>query len=455
MQLITLTHYLAPSDFGLMAVMSVVIGFTRAFIDMGLSNAIMHHQNISHRQLSSLYWLNIFAGILACALLIIIAPFIAEFYNEPAMIQPLTFLSAAFVFVSLGNQYRVLCQKHLLFDKLAKVEIFSSAISLLSAVIAAHLGAGVYSLVIAILTNSLVSSLFFLKLGAPLFQYPSLCFRVAELRKFLSFGLFQMAENSINFFNKQFDVLLIGKLLGTEATGAYYIAKTLAFRVIDVISPIVTKISLPLMSRNQDDREVLTKIYLKSVKLVSLVTFPIFVTVAMLAEPIIAIFFGEEWEQSIILLQVLAIYSMLRATGNPIGSLLLAKGRADLGFYWNLGLFFIIPTTIYLGSSWDVTGVALSQLLLMIVLIFPGWLLLVKPLSAISFYDYLKSFLVPLLYVVTAAFLSYPFSVLDNYVTAIFSSLVVFACCYAYIIFNYGLVFFKSNGRYQEKGGVS
>src|SRR5690606_40283514 len=82
-QLSILARFLDPADFGLMAVMMVVIGFSQAFQDMGISNAIIQRQNITHTQLSSLYWLNIASGVVLCLIVLAISPFVADFYDEP------------------------------------------------------------------------------------------------------------------------------------------------------------------------------------------------------------------------------------------------------------------------------------------------------------------------------------------------------------------------------------
>ena len=81
-QVSILARYLAPSDFGLMAIVSVVIGFSALFMDMGISSAIIHKQDISHKQLSSLYWLNIFAGTVIFFIVYFFSSIISQYYNE-------------------------------------------------------------------------------------------------------------------------------------------------------------------------------------------------------------------------------------------------------------------------------------------------------------------------------------------------------------------------------------
>src|SRR5690554_638922 len=105
-QLSILARHLEPADFGLMAIMMVVIGFSQAFQDMGISNAIIQRQDISHSQLSSLYWLNIVAGVLLFLIVLAISPLVAGFYEEPRITNLMAQLSIVFILVAVGNQYR-------------------------------------------------------------------------------------------------------------------------------------------------------------------------------------------------------------------------------------------------------------------------------------------------------------------------------------------------------------
>ena len=124
-QLLVLARFLSADDFGLIAIVMVVIGFSQLFMDMGISNAIIHKQNITTEQLSSLYWLNIFSGAVLTIIVYFIAPFVANFYNNAEIIPLLQLLSLSFIINAFANQYRVLLRKELKFNVLAKVEVIA------------------------------------------------------------------------------------------------------------------------------------------------------------------------------------------------------------------------------------------------------------------------------------------------------------------------------------------
>ncbi len=410
-QLSILAHYLEASDFGLMAIVTVIIGFSALFMDLGISASIIHKQDITHIQLSSLYWLNIASGLLIFIIVYSLAPLLASFYDENELVPIVRLLAITFIISGVGNQYAILLQKALKFNVIAKIGIVSSIVGFLVATSLAVNGFGVYSLVYASLATVIVATVINVFIGLKEHR-PSFHYHHKEITLMISFGLFQMGERSINYFNSQFDVILIGKLLGTETLGIYSVAKNLSMRPAQIINPIITKVTFPIMAKVQDDTLRLRDIYLKTINYLSSVNFPIYILIAILAEPIILTLFGEKWSESIIILQILSIYSALRATGNPIGSLLLAKGRVDLGFYWNLGLFFLIPLTIYIGSHWGLSSVAYSLLGLIIFLAIPTWYFMVNPLCGTGFKEYFWQILKPLIFAIIGGLFAYGVSLL-------------------------------------------
>lgn len=393
-QLSILARYLTPRDFGLMAMVMVVTGFAQAFMDMGISNAIIFKQKVTHLQLSSLYWLNIGSGTTLFLVTMIIAHPISMFYNEAKLAELLTWISATFLISAFGNQYRIMLQKELRFHILSIIEIVAALGTFGISVALAMAGYGVYSLVFGFLSGSLISN--FLTVAVGIKQHrPSLVYDHGVIKEFINFGLFQMGEKTITYFNGQFDVLLIGKLLGSEILGIYSIAKNLSMKPAAILNPVITKVAFPIMAKVQHDDRHLKSIYLRTINYLSSLNFPIYLAIVIFAKPIIMLLAGEKWHEAVPVLQILSLYFLVRSTGNPVGTLLLAKGRADLGFLWNVALFIITPLAILLGSKFNLTGIVVSLLILQVGLIWPNWFFLVKKLCGARFWEYYRELLLP------------------------------------------------------------
>lgn len=369
-QLAFLGRVLAPDDFGLMAMVMVVIGFAQAFADMGISNAIIHFQNEDRNQLSSLYWLNIFAGALIFLLIIAVRPFVVAFYHEPRLDRLMILASFVFIILPIGQQSQVLLQRDMRFNEVAYAEILSSVAGLGVSVYAASKGFGVVSLVLGQLANTAVRTLIITSVGFRRWR-PHLHFRMNDLKGYLGFGLYQMGEKAINYLGWNLDKLLIGSLLGAQSLGYYNIAYQLMTKPFTIFNPIITRVAFPLFAKIQHDNKRLRTGYLDAIRVIALVLFPLYTGMIVLARPFLAVLVGEAWLPALSVFQILCLLGYFYSLGNPLGSLLLAKGRAGLGFYLNVFMIVLYAAAIWFGSKFGLRGIASGLVLSTAFVLFP------------------------------------------------------------------------------------
>ncbi|HRQ61730.1 MAG TPA: MOP flippase family protein, partial [Alphaproteobacteria bacterium] len=274
LMLVILARFLAPSDFGLMAVMMVVIGIAQACMDMGISNAIVQRQSITHEQLSSLYWLNIFCGAVVSVVVFLSAPLVAAFYGHENLTELLRMLSAMFTLGAIGQQFKVLCQKTMQFRRLAGCEMLAAFCALVMAVFGAMQGWGAHALVAAFLTQAVVSSSYFLLVGLSHHHRPALMYHPKSLEGFISFGLYQMGERLAGALYQNADNILIGKFLGVQALGFYTLAWQICIIPMQRLSPVLSRILFPLYARMQGQKDELQTYYTMSLRAISLVACP-------------------------------------------------------------------------------------------------------------------------------------------------------------------------------------
>jgi len=377
LQISILARYLEIEAFGLVAIVMVVIGFSQTFVDLGMSSAIIHKQDVSINQLSTLYWLNILSAIIVFGVIVLIAPYIAGFYNNLELINLIILTSITIVIQSFGKQFFVLFEKELQFNIIAKIDIFATISGLIFAILLAINNFGVYSLIYPLILTMSIKSILQIYFGLK-YHKPKFYFNIYEVKEFIIFGLYQMANGIVNYFNSQFDIIIIGKIFGSETLGLYSIIKQLVMRPAQIINPVVTRVAFPVMAKVQKDTDKLKEIYLKIINILSTINFSVYISMIILAPEIITIFLGEKWLHGIEIFQILSLYALFRSTGNPIGSLVLAKGKPQYEMFWNIGSFFIIPITLYVSSSYGILGVCWGWLILTISLMIPNWYFLRK-----------------------------------------------------------------------------
>lgn len=393
-QVAILARLLAPADFGLMTLVTATLAFATIFADMGISSAIIHRRDVTLQQLSSLFWLNVSASSVLMLLLMLISPLFAYFYGEPRLTELLLWASCLFLINGLGQQLRVNAEKALEFRKLATIEIIAALLGFAVAIGSALLGVGVYALIWGGLINALMTTVlswFILANG----WRPTFRLKLTEIRTFLKFGAYMIGNNVANTINSMLDIFLGGHLLGASALGLYSLPRNLALQIAGLINPIITRIGFPVMAAVQHEPAKIKSIYLKTMRMTASINFPIYFGLAVFSPSIVQIMFGEQWAASSDTLRILAFWGLIRSTGNPVGSLLLAVGKADLQFKWNLILLFFIPPALWFGAGYGINGLAFSLLVMQVILFIPAWYFLIRPCCQASLGEYAKQVAIP------------------------------------------------------------
>jgi O-antigen/teichoic acid export membrane protein len=353
-QLAILTRLLSTTDFGLMSMIATVVGFAQVYADMGFSNAIIYRQDADSDQLSSLYWANIIVSVALGAALVAVAPLVAAFFHEPSLVQPLRLVCLTFVITPLGQQFEVLLQRELEFGLLARRNIAAAVAGLIVAVATAAAGQGVYALVWGQLAQATVRALTTAIVGWRRWR-PRLHLRWRDLHGFMSFGLYQLGERSIYYWAANVDYLLIGRYLGPSQLGVYTIAYNLVVLPLGKLNPVLTKVAFPVFARRQDDPAALRRGFGELIELVAFVTFPLLIGLGVTAPVAVPVIFGPNWQPAVVLVQIMVVMGLLKCLSNPLGSILLARGRADVGFWLN-----VVSTAVTVVALWLVVGYGTS-----------------------------------------------------------------------------------------------
>lgn len=346
-QIVVLARILPPSDFGLMAMVLVVLSVAQTYTDVGISNALIQQRDTTHDQLSSLYWLNIFVGFFLFAAAVGSTPFVVVLYREPRLYLLLPISAVVLLIGALGTQFQTLLQKTLQFRSIALIDITKTLIAATVAICAALSGLGVYSLVFGSIVGSFISSLLLMSIGWRQWR-PILRFQLIDLRGYFRFGLFQVGERTVFLIYSKLDQVLIGALFGAEILGYYSLAWNLVFLPWKRINRTFTHVAFPIFSRVEDS-ERLKRGYMTMVRIVSVIGAPVALGCAATAPLMVPLVYGPQWAPAIPLVQVLSGVGLLNAISTPIAVLLLSRGRADLEFWWTLTVAALQVPAIYLG----------------------------------------------------------------------------------------------------------
>ncbi len=397
LQVSILTRFLPKSDFGTIAIALLYIGFTELFLDLGISSAILHRQDTTREQYSSLFWLNIITGLLLTVILWCLSPLVALYYQDDSLVLILRLLSLNVLFSSIGRQYQTIQQKKLNFKFLANVELITFIATFLIAVTLAYMGYGVFSLVYSTIFSIAFPNIIYCISGIHQDGNIHWHFKLKETFPFLKIGVFQIGASIFDYFSREFDVLIISVTFGRETLGVYSLCKKIVQMVYGLVNPILTKVLTPMFAKIQNEKKRLKTNYLRIIEILATTNYPIYILIAVLSTSILYNLYGKDYIEGQLILSFLAASYGLMSIASPVGTLQIALGRTDIGFYWTI--FRIITNTlfIYVGALISINMMALFFLVYNVLVIIPFWYIQLKPMIRITLWEYLRSQITPFL----------------------------------------------------------
>lgn len=355
--MVFLARLLSPSDFGTVAMVTVITGFAHLFSDLGFGAALVQKQDALEEHLSTAFWINVVSGLALSALFWLGAPLIAHFYRDFDLTALTRLVSLTFVIKALGTVHRVRLVKRLDFRRLAVVEICSIGLAGAIAVLMAIYNFGVWSLAANIVLAAAFSSILLWLISS---WRPKHIFSWSKGKELSGFGLNALGHDSLNYWVRNFDDLLIGSLFGATSLGNYSRAYSLMLFPLNNISRVVAQVMFPALSAIQKDTPRVKSVFLKMTRSIALITFPLMLGLFVVAESFVVAVFGQNWSAMIPILRVFSILGLAQSVGTVTGELFMSQGRADLQLRLGLVLKPVLLAGVLLGLRWEALGVAIG-----------------------------------------------------------------------------------------------
>ena len=358
-----LARLLAPEDFGLIAVVTVIIQFLTLFCTMGASPAIVQKDDLTENDLSSIFSCFVVLGFLLSALLFFSAPFVARFYNEEKLILIVRILSVNLFFAASNLVPSALMIKNLRFRQIAIRTLSIQVITGVISIFVAYKGGGVYSLLISPVSTSIY--LFFYNYHF----YPqkfTLQLKFTPLKKIVSYSLYQFGFDIFNFFSRNVDKLIIGKTMTASELGYYEKSYRLMQLPLNYISSVINPVMQPVLRTLQNEKKIMLQKYNKIVRLLSTISFPLGVLMFFCSSEIINVFFGPNWEAAAYPLAILslslpvqlvlstsgAIFQSMNSTKEQFFVAIVCSGITVVGYFIAA---FLFNTIVAMAWSWTIT----------------------------------------------------------------------------------------------------
>lgn len=338
---------LAPSDYGLMAIAEILIGFAVLFREMGLYEAMVQKRDLTPRQIEQSFGILLVGNSMIYVLLFASAPWLAAFFGDPRLIDITRVLGIQFPLAAVGVVQDAILSRRMDFKRKSFVNLAVLVGNSVTTLSFALSGAGVWALVYGSLAGSVIRPAA-LVLAARYWCRPR--FSREGMAPLLRFGSFITTNRIMWYVYSKADIFFIGKLLGKEALGFYSVAMQLATLPMQKTAEILNQVGLAAYSSVQQDMETLRSHYLKVIRILSLLAFPIFWGISSIAPELVNVVLGQRWAAVIVPLQVLGLVMPVRMIEHGSGGPVTAIGKPHLGTIGQVFALIIMPPAFFIGA---------------------------------------------------------------------------------------------------------
>ncbi|WP_423840094.1 oligosaccharide flippase family protein [Vibrio mytili] len=389
--MLTLSRTLSFDELGVISILSVVTGFAMIFCNLGFSAAIIYSENLEIVVENTLKFINIMSGILVSISIVVLSDVISSFYDSDLIGYYLIILSPIFMIRAFSIHGNAILQKRLDFDKLAKIDIVSNSIALILFFTSSYIYNGLISFVVFNITLTVIYTWMTIRISSS-YSFNLINIDIKQSLPSIKYGMYISGENLLTHFSSNFDVLIIGKVLGTHVSGPYsYIKEILLKPALQVINAVVNRLLFPLLCKVRNSNDLLRSTYVFCSRATTLINTFIYLLLFVFSEYFVTTIFSNDWSQYSHLFSIISLYVLCLSIINPMGSLVKATGYVKRSFIWNI--FNLILRTSFVFVSVivfkELESVAYSLLFASIILLFLHIVLFLKPILRVSITDWL------------------------------------------------------------------
>ena len=357
---LVLARILTPEDFGRVGMVLAAAGFIEMFRDLGLPMATVQRADITHEQTSALFWVNLGLSLATLLVVAATAPALAWYYRDPRLTDLTLVLAVSYFLGGVGLQHAALLRRQMRFGALAAIELASLAAGTAAAVVLAVLGCGYWALAGQQVLASAVAAAASWRLCG---WRPAPPRGARGLGALLRFGGHLTGFSVVNYFARNLDQVLLGRVYGPLAVGLYQRAYDVMMVPLRQINDPVASVAIPALSRIVDQPERYRRTYLRILEKILMMTMPLAAFVVMGADRLVMLAFGDQWVESGCIVAALGAALFTQPIGNSTGWLFISQNRAHHLFRWGFVGSGTAVVSFLIGLPWGAFGVALSYAL--------------------------------------------------------------------------------------------
>ena len=378
---VALARLLSAGEFGLVAMVQPITSFIGLFKDLGLSIATVQRKDVTHEQVSTLFWINVAVSLVLACITMAISPLVGLFYHDTRTTWIALASGALFLLGGFTAQHQALLGRHLRFRALAIIDVSSMACGVGAAILAAWYGWSYWSLVVLSGTTGL-TNLVLVWILSP--WRPGRPVRGAGVRSMLRFGSGMTLHSFVQYFQGSVDKVALGKLWGAVELGFYTRGYNLFLGPLQQLYAPINAVLYPILCRIATDTARLRSVVLQALEVVMIVTVPIFVIIMASTDLLVEVLMGKNWGPAVPIARIFGIWFFTLPYGLLLRDMIIAMGRSDIVVRLSLINVISVIIGVCAGLHWGGLGVCVG---ITVVISGPGnivWSWLVFKVSGIK-----------------------------------------------------------------------
>jgi O-antigen/teichoic acid export membrane protein len=352
---IVLARILLPEQFGLIGMVTALLTIAERFKDLGLSTATVQRNQITHEEVSALFWINVGFGVVITLIAAASSGMIAWFYGDHRLVGITLALSVSFIFSGLTVQHQALLRRQMHFSRLAGIQILANLFSIVISIFLAWKGFAYWALVWKEVSRSLLVAVGTMAMCPWFPGKPTLNVALGGM---LRFGRDIAAFNVLWFLSRSLDQILIGKFWGAGPLGLYRQAYQLLVVPISQLTLPLDYVAEPALSALQRDPEQYRQSYRRIISFLACVAMPLTVYLGVFSDTLVRLLLGEKWIEAAPIFQILAIGAFIQPLTSTCGFVMVTNGKSQQYLRWGLLNAVSVSIAFTLGLPWGPLGVA-------------------------------------------------------------------------------------------------
>lgn len=326
---IILARLLLPSDYGVIALITIFIDIANVFVSSGFGAALVQKKDADEVDFSSVFYFSIVMSWVLYAIVFFGAPAVAGFYGKEILTPVLRVMALKLPLAGVNSVQHAYVQKKMLFKRFFFSTLIGTVGSAVVGIVMAYTGFGAWALVAQYLFNSTMDTvvLWFTVRWRPVWR-----FSLGRMKYLFGFGWKMLASELIHTSYKQIRSLIIGKVYTEKDLAFYNQGGKLPNLIVTNINSSVSSVLFPAMTLKQDDTGKLKEMVRLSIRVSSYIMWPLMIGLLVMSEPIVRLMFTEKWLPCVPYMQIACIQFALEPvqTANVQAVKAMGKGRTYL-----------------------------------------------------------------------------------------------------------------------------